>query len=167
MKTLGVWLLGAWLGMLLASWAVATVNFRTVDRVLGKAARPEMAERLAGVPAAERRVVLRHLASEINRWMFRWWSAAQLVLGVLALAAVWSGAVGARFAVAAALLIVAAQLGLLAPSIVDLGRSIDFVPRPLPAETARRFGLLHGAYVLADLVKAAALAAAAWLAART
>jgi hypothetical protein len=38
---------GFWLGMLAASWVMATVNFRTVDRVIAS--------------------VLRHLVSEINR----------------------------------------------------------------------------------------------------
>jgi hypothetical protein len=49
---------------------------------------------------------------------------------------------------------------------VELGRQIDFVPRPLPPEVARRFGSLHAGYVGLDLAKAAALAAAAWLLAR-
>jgi hypothetical protein len=31
---------GFWLGMLAASWVMATVNFRTVDRVIGPGVRP-------------------------------------------------------------------------------------------------------------------------------
>ena len=80
---------GFWLGMLAASWVMATVNFRTVDRVLGPEARPEMAGRLAALAAEDRRVVLRHLVSEINRTMFRAWALAQLALGALALGAAW------------------------------------------------------------------------------
>ena len=58
---------------------------------------------------------------------------------------------------AAGLLIVLVQLGLALP-IASLGRSIDFVPRPLPAEIGRRFGMLHAAFVLLDLIKASLLA---------
>jgi hypothetical protein len=36
------------------------------------------------------------------------------------------------------------------------------VPRPLPAEIARRFGVLHAAFVVSDLVKAGLLATAAF-----
>ena len=52
------------------------------------------------------------------------------------------------------------QLALVRP-IVDLGRSVDFLPRPLPAELGRRFGLLHTAFLATDLAKAVLLAAAA------
>jgi hypothetical protein len=57
----------------------------------------------------------------------------------------------------AALLIALLQAFALAAPITDLGRSIDFLPRPLPSDLGRRFGLLHGAFVLLDLAKAAAL----------
>jgi len=157
---------GFWLGMLAASWVMATLNFRTVDRVLGPEARPEMAGRLAALPAEERRVVLRHLASEINRRMFRTWAIAQLVLGALALGAAWRGDGPPRLLIGAALLLVVVQLAVLAPAIASVGRSIDFIPRPLPPEVGRRFGLLHAAYVGADFVKAIVVALAAWTVAR-
>jgi hypothetical protein len=53
-------------------------------------------------------------------------------------------------------------VGFAAP-ITDLGRSIDFLPRPLPPDLGRRFGLLHGAVVLLDLAKAAGLVSVAAL----
>ena len=165
-RTLTVLLLGLWLGMLVASWIVATVNFRTVDRVLGPGARPELAEKLAGVPAADRRVALRHLASEINRWVFRWWGLAQLALAAALVAATWRTAGAPRMLAAVALALTLLQVAALGPPILELGRSLDFLPRPLPADLGRRFGLLHAAYVGADLVKALALAAAAWAAIR-
>src|SRR6185295_3353750 len=124
---------GFWLGLLTASWVMATLSFRSVDRVLGPEARPILAGRLAGLPEAERRVVLRHLASEINRGMFRTWAVAQLVLGALALGAAWRGAGPPRLLIGAAFLLVLIQLAVLTPAIATTGRSIDFVPRPLPA----------------------------------
>jgi len=156
---------GFWLGMLAASWVMATVNFRTADRVLGPGARPEMAGRLAILPAEDRRVVLRHLVSEINRTMFRAWALAQLALGALAVVAAWRMS-GPRLLTGAALLLVVAQLAVLTPAIASVGRSIDFLPRPLPADVGRRFGALHAAYVGADFAKAILVALAAWTVAR-
>jgi hypothetical protein len=161
-KSAALVLTGVWLGALLASWVAATVNFRTVDRVLGTGARSELAQKLEPVAPEARRQALRHLASEINRWSFRWWSIAQVVLGATVAALCWRQPGAARYVVLAALAVVLVQLALVRP-IVDLGRSIDFVPRPLPAGIGRRFGLLHAAFVGSDLLKAALLAAAAAL----
>jgi hypothetical protein len=152
-------LTGFWLGMLVASWVAATVNFRTVDRVLGPGGSEEAHRRLASVSTEDRRMILRHLASEINRSMFRWWSLAQVGLGVALLLLLWQrGGVLRALAFAALSIVVLQVLGLASP-ITEIGRSIDFVPRPLSPELARRFGLLHGAFVLLDLGKALALVA--------
>ncbi len=160
---LALLVVGLWLGLLVASSAVAIVNFRTVDRLLGPGERPELAQRLAAVQPQDRRVVLRHLVSEVNRWIFRTGSAAQLALAVVLVAASWSlGGLPRALAVAALLLTLGQALGL-APAIASLGRGFDFVPRPLPQELARRFGLLHGAYVVGDLSKLGLLAAIAVL----
>jgi hypothetical protein len=150
---------GVWLGFLAASWAMATVNFRTAERVAGAEAGAEVRARLEPVAAGDRRLVLRHLASEINRWMFRTWSTVQLGLGLALLAFAWRLGGAPRALAGAALLLVLVQAFGLAGPITSVGRGIDFVPRPLPPAMARQFGLLHGAYVLADLAKAVALAA--------
>ena len=75
---LALLLAGAWLGALVLSWFVATANFRVVDRVLHPPVRPELEERLALVPPGFRREALRHLASEVNRALFRGFGLAQL-----------------------------------------------------------------------------------------
>ena len=160
-----LFLLGVWLGLLVASWLVASATFRTVDRVLAEA-RPEPAGRLAPVPEPERRMALRHLASEVNRWMFGWWAVAQLALGVACVLLTWPRGGAIRWLSLAALLIVLAQAFGLGPAIRDLGRSLDFAARPLPREVAGRFGALHGAFVVLDLAKAGLVAALAWLGAR-
>jgi hypothetical protein len=158
-------LLGLWLGLVVASWAAASLSFRTVERVLGPTQRPELGEKLAGLPPSERRMVLRHLASETNRGMFAFAGAAQLGLGLLVLALAWPAGGWPRYLCLAAALLVVGQM-LLARSIVDLGRSLDFLPRPLAPGLARRFGALHAGYVISDLLKAALLAAGAWLGGR-
>lgn len=148
---------GVWLGFLVASWVVATASFRAAERVAGPGTRAEVSAKLGPVSAEDRRMVLRHLASEINRWMFRAWSATQLVLGLVLVLLAWPLGGWPRGLAAAALALVLVQAFGLAGPIAALGRGLDFLPRPLPAELARRFGALHGAYVLADLVKAGAL----------
>ena len=158
-------LLGAWLGVLLASWAAATLSLRVVDRALGPAGREELAARLSPVASDDRRAVLRHLAAESNRSLFRGWAVAQLFVGSLVLALLGTKPGTPRWLAAAALVIVIGQAALGRP-ITSLGRAFDFVPRPLPGELGRRFGLLHGAFVLLDLVKAGLLAAATGLLAR-
>jgi hypothetical protein len=150
---------GFWMGMLVASWVAATVSFRTVDHVLGPAGSREAQVRFEGIPVEDRRMLLRHLASEINRWMFRWWSLAQIVLAVTLAFLVWPQAGALRGLAIAVLAIVLLQNVGLASPVTAIGRSIDFLPRPLPADLSRRFGLLHGAFVLLDLGKAVVLVA--------
>jgi hypothetical protein len=162
---LALLLAGAWLGALLASWAVATVNFRTVDRVLGERTRPELGDRLAPLPPPARREVFRHLASEINRSLFAGFGLVQVAGAALLLALVFPLPGAPRLLAGLALAVVAFQLALGA-SIASLGRAIDFVPRPLPGEVARRFGMLHSAFVLLDVAKAGLLVAAAAILAR-
>lgn len=158
--------IGLWMGLLAASWAMASASFRTVDRLLGPEARPEFQARLAPLSPDDRRTVLRHVAAESNRWMFRAWTIAELVLGAVLVAASWRLGWGPRALALAALAVVILQAAGLAPAIAQLGRSLDFVPRPLPPADGRKFGLLHAAYMLADLVKAGLLVAAAAIIAR-
>jgi hypothetical protein len=154
-------LVGLWLGGLVASWVMATVNFRVADDVLGASARPELQARLAPLPAADRRLVLRHLSSEINRWMFGRWAMAQVALGLVLVLLVWTPGGLPRVLAGIALALVLVQAVALGPQILELGRSLDFVPRPLPADVGRRFGLLHAGYVLADFARGGLLL---WLA---
>jgi hypothetical protein len=151
-------LTGVWLGVLAASWLAATASFRGVDRVLGTDMRPELGARLSGLEAAERRMTLRHVAAEINRWMFRRLGVLQLGVGLLALAAAWPG-VAARWLLGAAVAIAISQV-VLGSAIESFGRSLDFLPRPLPPDMGRRFGLLHACFLLLDVGKMALLFAA-------
>src|SRR5687768_6996592 len=158
--------IGLWLGLLAASWAMASASFRTVDRLLGEGARPELQARLAPLSTDDRRMILRHVAAESNRWMFRTWTLAEILLGAILVAACWRlGPLPRTLALVAAGAVLLQAAGI-APAISRLGRSLDFVPRPLPAAEGRQFGLLHAAYMLADLVKAGVLVPAAVLIAR-
>jgi hypothetical protein len=159
-------LAGFWLGLLVASWVMASANLRLAERVIGEDMRPELATRLGTVSHDDRRVALRHLAAEINRWMFRQGSLAQVLLGFGLVGLVWPLAGAPRILSLTALVLTVVQAFGLAGEIASVGRGIEFLPRPLPAHLARRFGALHGAYVVADLLKMGALAVAAFLLAR-
>lgn len=153
---------GLWLGLLVSSWVMASANFHRAEAAAQATPAP-LAAKLAPLPADDRRQAFRYLASEINRWMFRAVALAQVALGALAAALLWREGGAPRGLVIGALAVVLLQLGALAPMIASVGREIDFLPRPLPPALGRRFGLLHGGYVLLDLAKAVALAAAAFV----
>jgi hypothetical protein len=159
-------LTGLWLGVLFASWAIATATFRNAEIVAGLPTGSGAGDRVALVPEPARRPLFRYVASEINRWMFARFGWAQLLLAVGVAVLAWPFAGAARWLAVGALVCVAVQGLGLGPAILSLGRSIDFVPRPLPPDVGRRFGLLHGGYVILDLLKAAALVALAVVLAR-
>jgi hypothetical protein len=159
---LALLVLGAWVGVLAGSWVMATVNLGAADRVLGPDGRPELADKLAGVAPPDRRAVLRFLGAELNRWMFRTWTVAQLGLGAALLALLWPAGGHPRLLLGLALALVLVQAAALGP-LARRGRALDFVPRPLRPEDARPFGLLHAAFLGADLLKASALVGTALL----
>jgi hypothetical protein len=153
-------LTGLWAGLLAASWMFASITFGTATALSAPDARAELREKTAALPDSDRRIVLRFMASEINRTMFRRWLFVQFALGgILLLMAARQG--WTALYIAAALVLMLVQLGL-APQILAIGRSIDFLPRPLPADIGARFGRLHGAYVLLDFAKMAALLLYGW-----
>ena len=167
-------LAGMWLGGLFLSWAIASATFRTAETVAALPPGSAAGDHMARVPAESRRPLLRHLASEVNRWMFGRFGWAQLAVAVLLAALVFgftsdpfvASRTALRTMAVAALAIVAAQGFYFGPAILELGRSVDFVARPLPPELGRRFGMLHGGYVVLDLVKALLLMASTVLLAR-
>jgi hypothetical protein len=161
-RSLSLLAVGLWLGLLVSSWVMASTNFRRAEAAARETPAP-LAAKLAPLSADDRRQAFRYLASEINRWMFRAAALAQAVLGVLAVALLWREGGAPRALAVAALVGVLLQLGVLAPMIAAVGREIDFLPRPLPPAVGRRFGLLHGGYVLLDLAKAVVLAVVAFV----
>lgn len=157
---------GLWLGVLFASWAIATATFRTAEAVASLPAGSAAGDHVARVPAETRRPLFRFVASEVNRWMFGRFGWAQLAVAVIVAFLAWSFGGAVRWLAIFALVAVAVQGGLLGPAILELGRSIDFVARPLTADVGRRFGMLHGGYVVLDLLKAVSLVALATVLAR-
>ncbi len=148
-------LLGIWLAGTLLEWFMATQNFRTVDRVLSQGSQ-QLEEQSQPLSRDRLRVLFRHLASELNRYYFAAWGWAQLVLAAALLAML------ARLRITDSIswLLVGGMLALVVglhfivmPQLVEIGRSIDFIPRdPVPPEM-RHFGMLHAAFTGLDAVK--------------
>lgn len=147
-------------------FVVAPTNFRLIDALLEASSNDSfrtLVDRFGSTPARE---LLRYLASELNRAFFLRWNVAQLALGAASCALSWRLGLErrVRLALLAATLLVVALLGVFTPLIIQLGRSLDFVPRePAPPELAR-FQLLHVAYTGIELIKLACVGLGAfWL----
>jgi len=148
---------------------VATRNFRLVDELLQSSPNAQFQSFVQRSGLTPTRDLLRYLSSELNREYFQHWNLAQLALGASAL---WllprrSPERGARRALAVALALVIAMSVVLAPRIVAVGRSLDFVPHEPAPPALRQFWVLHVSYTVIELVKLGLLALAAfWLARR-
>lgn len=154
-QVLAVAILSAWLVSTLSMWFAATKSFATVDRVLRRA-NPQFLEATKPLGEGSTRVVLRYLASEINRTLFWGYGALQIALGVILFLLLWRqtprDAVG--IGVVATMLALSAILTfVITPLIISLGRSMDFVPRNPPPPAMPRFWALHGSFTGLDGVK--------------
>lgn len=152
---LAIAILGIWLGWTVAMWFAATRSFRTVDRVLADP-DPQFEKVIQPLGGDGSRVVLRHLASEINRTYFGAYGWAQILVGTLVLILLWRQVPRDTLGIALAgvmLGLVVILTLIIQPMIVSLGRSIDFVPRNPPPPQMPRFWMLHGAFTGLDGVK--------------
>ena len=103
----------------------------------------------------ESRSLLRYLASELNRLFFQLWNFAQFGIGGIALWLVLGIPQASRvqWLVTAMLVTVALLTVWITPQILEVGRSLDFVPRdPVPANMST-FGFLHAAYTTLEMLK--------------
>jgi len=128
---------------------VATQNFRSVDRLLAKpaAAAAQQFEKLGPATA---RMLLRHAASEENRWYFETWGDVETGLGAALLLFLLFGSSETKFTLLLSLLmllIVIVQRFALTPQIVILGRAIDWIPASQDSPVRAHFWTLHFGYV--------------------
>jgi len=155
MRTVMALLLGAWLlGTLLVA-GVAAENFFLIDRLLHSSSHPVFQKDVTQLSPEEARQMLRYLSSELNRYYFQVWGGVEAVLGMALWAlAVW-GLKQRKFVIGFSVMLAAVGVLVLyiTPQIVEVGRSLDFVPRDPPPPALARFGLLHAAYTLVDLGK--------------
>jgi hypothetical protein len=154
-QVLAVAILGAWIASTLCMWFAATQSFATVESVL-KRAEPQFEETTKPLGEGPTRVVLRYMASEVNRTLFWAYGALQIGLGAVLLLVLWrqTPRQAVDIGVVATMLGLAVILTLvITPLLVSLGRSIDFVPRIPPPPVMPRFWALHGSFTGLDGVK--------------
>jgi hypothetical protein len=158
-----LWLLGGWFFLSVTMAFVASANFRALD-----VERLRQADQIyAEIPAGERQRDLRYAASEINRHLFSVYSSVHAVVAAAALALLWLVRLPRRRR-----LWMAASLGLglvfaivfvawFTPTMVELGRAIDFMPRDPAPPPVVRFFQLHQVNVTMEMIKLALIAAVA------
>ncbi len=154
-QVLAVAILGAWIMSTLCMWFAATRSFATVETVL-KRAEPQFVATTKPLGEDSTRVVLRYMASEINRTLFWGYGALQILLGAILLLLVWRQSPRHTLDVGsvAGMLILSVILAVvITPWLIHIGRGIDFLPRNPPPPIMPRFWALHGAYTGLDGLK--------------
>jgi hypothetical protein len=150
-QTLIALIIGSWTAGTLFMWAVATQNFRLVDRILASPP-PAWTERAGSLASSDARLLMRYQASEVNRLFFERWGWAQIALGLLLAALVFTAPTPRwlRLSALLMLLIAVALQFAVVPETVRLGRLLDFAPRDVPPPEYAPFWRLHAAYTLLD-----------------
>jgi hypothetical protein len=152
---LAVAILGAWIASTLCMWFAATRSFATVESVLKKSP-PEFVEITKPLGEVSTRVVLRYMASEINRTLFWGYGGLQIALGTVLSLLLWRETPrnSLDVVVVTGMLVISVILTLIiTPLIISLGRSIDFLPRTPPPPLMPCFWALHGTFTGLDGVK--------------
>jgi hypothetical protein len=145
MFCMAVWLFGN-----LFMMVIATQNFYAIDRLLAESPNETFDAIVASMENPTAREMLRYLSSELNRLYFQYWNLAQLPIGILALGFV-SGlrdSKAATWEIVAMLLVVLFLMVFITPSVLSIGRQLDFVPRDPAPPQMRTFGLLHAVYTV-------------------
>ena len=137
-------------------WYVASSNFATVDALLEHSQSEGFVAQVERWGRDEVRFGLRYMASELNRHFFHLWNWTQVLLIAVATSLIFSNKqndfrdkllVGT---LAALIILMAAWLS---PTMVNLGRTLDYLPRdPAPPDLAS-FQKLHGLFVILDGTK--------------
>lgn len=149
-------MLGAWIGGSMFMSAVATQNFRSVERVLvSEEPGSQEAVNLLGGPDAAR-TFLRHHVGEQNRFYFVAWEYVQLGLGLALALLLLFGSHQRKRAIAVSVLmlaIVCAMRFSVSPAITSLGRELDFLPAAQAALIRNQFRAWHSAYAALEVTK--------------
>lgn len=157
-----LWILGGWFFLSVSMAYVASANFRVLEADSLRQADVVYAE----IPAGdERRRDLRYAASEINRYLFSVYSAAHVGVAAAAFALLWLVPLsrGRRAWMTAALgvclVFAIVFVAWFTPTMVELGREIDFMARDPAPPPVLRFFALHRINVTMEMIKLALIAA--------
>lgn len=149
-----VFLLGAWCAATVFMWQVPINTFGVVEQVL-QSDQEELRATVADLPDENLRLILRHLASEVNRLIFLGWAWIQIPLAI-AVFLLARRELGGRLGVGAA-----GAMGLITlflslyvvPESIRLGQLMDFAAADDLMEIRSRFWLLHHTYTGLDAAK--------------
>lgn len=155
MRTAITLFLGVWLAGMLLLGGVASENFFMIDHLLQSPSSAPFQKEVAALPPGEARVMLRHLAAELNRFYFNIWGWTELGLGALILGLAIRALRQTKFIAGFSIMLTLAAVMTLymTPRIIVVGRSLDFVPRNPPPPGMSEFGMLHAAYSILELIK--------------
>ncbi|MFZ0257418.1 MAG: DUF4149 domain-containing protein [Gammaproteobacteria bacterium] len=138
-----LWICGGWFFLTVCVGYVATANFSQLQPERLREAETVLGHR--GDANAKART-LRYVASELNRHFFSVYGWANLTLAAVALVLVGTSGRKTRWRTLALITcfgIAAIGALYLTPTLVDLGRQIDFVPREPVSEPVRQFYVFH------------------------
>ena len=148
------------MGCSLFMTALATTNFRLVEHLLDIPTVPAAAKQFQALGPVAARHMMRYQAGEINRYFFETWGLMQIALAIIVIGvivfAVRARATQLKVMLALsgfALLLVLINQFVITPSVIGLGRVLDFSdPAAFPAERAR-FWNYHRAFSTLEVVK--------------
>lgn len=138
--------------------ALAVTNFKIVDQLLERPTSSLAAKQFQSMGYTQARLMMRHQAGEVNRYFFETWGWVQALMGAVVVGLLvfevrsrwlrWMlGVAGAM------LLLVLINQVVVTPTIVGVGRILDFNgPDKMLAERAR-FDSFHRAYSTLEIVK--------------
>lgn len=129
--------------------AVAFGNFKITDRILMSPALPGAAKAIETLGAVDARYLLRHQVGELNRTSFEFWGIAQLVLGLVLLSLLLFGTLTSKKTLGVALvmvILVAINQFAVMPSIVGLGRSVEFADSTKFPSQRRQLAVMHAVF---------------------
>jgi hypothetical protein len=149
-------LLGAWLSGSLFMAAVAFGNFKITDRILMTPALPGAAKAIETLGAVDARYLLRHQVGELNRTSFEYWGLAQLVLGLILFSLLLFGTLTSKKTLGVAfvmLILVGINQFAVMPSIVGLGRSVEFADSTKFPSQRKQLATMHVVFSTFEALK--------------
>jgi hypothetical protein len=148
-------LLGVWLGGSVFMIVVATTNFSMVDTVM-HSNNKQVQIQIESLTPNGARMLLRYLASEMNRFFFASWEWGQILIGSVLLVIMVFTTSGNRTAIflsSGMLLLVLVMHFSLTPEITSLGRVIDYIPVERMTEERVQFWKYHRVYSIFEVTK--------------
>ncbi|MBY0503551.1 MAG: hypothetical protein K2X03_06570 [Bryobacteraceae bacterium] len=149
-------LLGAWLSGSLILAAIAVGNFRITDRILLTPGASGAAKALETLGSVEARYLLRYQTGEINRALFEYWGLAQLGLGLLLFFLLLFGTLASKKTLIvsfALVVLVAVNQFAIMPSIIGLGRAVEFSDSTKFPSHRKQLEAMHGLYATFEALK--------------